>query len=180
MKDLISVPEYNETNIIKVLKNVRIIVNGIEREYFIDLKNFLKEFSKYKRIPRSLINKKNINIVKDFLLYFTHNKDFNEAFEKFKYYNFENYISKHNKTFMFKNKKVIIEVIINYIEIREQIISYIKQSSKLDCKNFEMLFIKSSNCEDLNEYLDKKVDYLLSLDLNKYWLEDKKIREGTK
>jgi hypothetical protein len=78
-----------------------------------------------------------------------------------------------------------LDIKIKYVELSPAIVSFIEQANEewtngpvdaeLKAKQvafFKELFDKSSNCKTFDEYLDRKVKELLSLDLS--YLEDKK------
>lgn len=61
---------------------------------------------------------------------------------------------------------------IKYIKVREQIISYLEQTIglKAEVKILKELFKNNNNCDSFDDYIKRKTNYLLNINLDK-WLE---------
>ena len=191
MKDLIPIPEYS-SNVVRVVKEVRVYVNGVLRNTsqssYTTTRNWGVGYRRLHEKINIFFNQFISKVYKGgghsslfgyrqeaFLMY-DPMKPLDDIKKRRPKLNINKFISNGTEKLDFFNEfslpmqidSLVYEV--DYIEMRDPIISYLKQKigNKKVVKEIESLFSKSSNCGSYVEQLEKKANYLLNLDLDNY------------
>jgi len=191
MKDLIPIPEYS-SNVVRVVKEVRVYVNGVLRNTSQSSYTTTRNWGYGHRRLHEKINIFFNQFISKVYKGGGHNSIWGYRQEAFLMYNplkplndikkrnpklkINKFISNGTEKLNFKYEKYLPPGIdslcyeVDYIEIRDPIISYLKQKvgDNKVIKEIGTLFSKSSNCGSYVEQLEKKANYLLNLDLNNY------------